>query len=386
MKHEVFWKNPGYKIRKPLTQDITCDYLIVGGGVTGVSLAYFLGKNSAKNIVLIEKDTVASGATGKAAGTLVVKAELDMKDMLKNLGRKKGLLFWKANHEVLSTIKKIIEREKIDCDYEPQDTIYGSTKRDHDSFILDEYAVEKNIEKSTQLMTGEKLRDIINTPLFRYAILSKNHGLSVDPLRFTQNLSVVIEKYGVNVFERTPLLGVKGNKATTLHGTITFKKLVMAIDSETRHGRVRKRNSTLIVTKPLTDKQVASIGLVPKKIVWDAKNDYHYFKIMPDNRMLIGYGDRYVNKKHRETMPHEIAVKRTKKFMKKLFPGLDLEFDYGWSGSYGVTKSRMPLLDIRGNIWSIAGAGSQVACVMAAKHLAHKLLNKHSGLDDFFEN
>ena len=362
-----------------------CDYLVVGGGVTGVSLAYFLAKNSAKKVVLIEKETIASGATGKAAGTLVVKAELDMKEMLEKLGRKKGLLFWKANHEVLSSLKEIIEREKIDCDYELQDTVYGSTSRDQDSFILGEYAVEKKIEKSTQLIAGEKLREIINTTFFRHAILSKNHGLSVDPLRFTQNLSAVIEKYGVKVFEHTPFLRVKGDKAITPRGTITFKKLIMAIDSETRHGRVRKRNSTLIVTKPLTNKEVALIGMNPKKIVWDAKNDYHYFKIMPDNRMLIGYGDRYVTKKHAQTSPREIAVNRTKKFMKKLFPKLNLEFDYGWSGNYGVTKNRIPLLDIKGNIWFIAGAGSQVGCVMAAKHIVNKLLGKDSPLEDFFK-
>jgi len=48
MKHEVFWKNPGYKVRPELKEDIECDYLIVGGGVTGVSLAYFLSKHKSK--------------------------------------------------------------------------------------------------------------------------------------------------------------------------------------------------------------------------------------------------------------------------------------------------------------------------------------------------
>src|SRR3989344_2019918 len=248
MKHEVFWKNPGYKVRKPLTQDITCDYLIVGGGVTGVSLAYFLAKDSVKNVVLIEKDTVASGATGNAAGTLVIKAELDMAQMLQSFGRKKGLLFWQANHEVLSTVKKIVEQEKMECDFEVQDTIYGSTSREHDSFVLDEYNVEKDIEKTTQLVAGEELRAMVNTPLFRYAIVSKNHGVSVNPLRFTQNLSGVIEKYGATVYEHTPLMRVKDCKAVTPHGIITFKKLIVAIDSDTRHSKVKKRNSTIVVT------------------------------------------------------------------------------------------------------------------------------------------
>jgi len=44
MKHEVFWKNPGYVVRSKLKENIKCDYLIVGGGITGVSTAYFLLK------------------------------------------------------------------------------------------------------------------------------------------------------------------------------------------------------------------------------------------------------------------------------------------------------------------------------------------------------
>ena len=29
MKHEVFWKNPGYVVRSKLKENIKCDYLIV---------------------------------------------------------------------------------------------------------------------------------------------------------------------------------------------------------------------------------------------------------------------------------------------------------------------------------------------------------------------
>src|SRR3990172_4932590 len=104
MKHEVFWKNPGYKVRSSLKKNIECRYLIVGGGVTGVSLAYFLSKNNVKNIVLIEKNEIASGATGRAAGMITLKGELDLKDVIKIHGKRRGLVFWKDSHEGLQTI------------------------------------------------------------------------------------------------------------------------------------------------------------------------------------------------------------------------------------------------------------------------------------------
>lgn len=71
MKAKVFWQNPHYQSHSQLTKDIQCEYLIVGGGITGASLAYFLASRGVKDIVLIEKDRIASGATGRAAGIFV---------------------------------------------------------------------------------------------------------------------------------------------------------------------------------------------------------------------------------------------------------------------------------------------------------------------------
>ena len=137
MKYEVFWKNPGYKGFPKLTQYIECDYLIVGGGIIGVSLAYFLNKIGAKNIVLIEKNTIGSGATGKSAGFLALKGELDLQQLIGSYGRKRGFIYWKGNREGLKRMKEVVKKEKISCDFESQNTIYGS-------------GVEGNIDKKQE--------------------------------------------------------------------------------------------------------------------------------------------------------------------------------------------------------------------------------------------
>ena len=41
------------------------DVLIIGGGITGFSTAYFLVKNGVKNIAILEKAYVGSGSTGR---------------------------------------------------------------------------------------------------------------------------------------------------------------------------------------------------------------------------------------------------------------------------------------------------------------------------------
>lgn len=366
-------------------EDIEADYLIVGGGVTGVSLAYFLAKSGAKNIVLIEKNMIASGATGKAAGSLVLKGELDILQIIDIFGKKKGLLYWKANQEAFETIKNIVRKEKIKCDFDLEDTVYGSTHHE-EADVLEEYIAGKDFEKSTDLLVGAELQKIIQTPLFKYATVSKNHGISVNPLQFTQNLSKVTEKYGAEIYEHTPLIKIEKNTALTPKSRIKFKKLILAMDAETRSSKIRKIASTIIVTKRLTKTQLKSIRLIPKKIVWDSKDIYHYLKITEDNRILLGYGDKHVFKKHTKIDPHEPHFKRIKDFLLRLFPQISPTIEYAWTGSFGSTKSKVPLIQAKGNKIIVGGAASQIACVMAAKHIAHKLLGKHTGLDDFFEN
>lgn len=385
MKFEVFWKNPGYKIRPELQNDIECDYLIVGGGVTGVSVAYFLAKSGAKNIVLIEKNHIASGATGVAAGTLVLRGESDIVDIIKTYGKNKGKIYWRAIHEGLEGIKKVIRDENIDCDAEPQDTLYCAFKhRGLINYIRQEYEAEKNLEETTKFLSGEELKKEINTEIFTQGILSANHGISVNPLKLTQNFSKAVEKYGVKIYENTALLETSGNTARTERGNIKYKKLIMAIDADHPAKQVQSQKSTIVITRPLTENELAKTGLAKKKIVFDARNSYTYFKVTKEKRILAGFGTLTMPKKHRKREPHFPHLKNIKSFLKKLFPYLTLRAEYAWSGTFGITKNYQPFVQFKGNTVTIAGAATQVACFMAAKHAVSKILGERSILKGFF--
>jgi len=385
MKYKVFWKNPGYKVRPSLKKDIECDYLIVGGGITGVSLAYFLAKDGAKNVILVEKEKIASGATGRAAGTLVLKGELDLKDIIKDYGKEKGRLYWKANHEGFKLIKELIKKEKIDCDFEKMHTLYCGYKNKTYNDVVEEYKAEKQFEKKTKLLVGNEIKKEINTNMFDKVVLSYDHGISVNPLKLTQNISMALENKGVKVYENTHVTKVGKNIAKTPHAKIKFKKLIWAIDSAHPSEKVKNLKSTIIVTRPLTNKEVESTGL-KGKIIWDSKENYKYTKLTKDNRMLVGFGGIIVHKKHRIYDPHFPHLKELKNFIPKIFPRLNPDIEYTWSGSFGITDDYYPIIEFKKNQISIAGAGSQVVCVMAAKYLADKLAGKKSYLDNFFKN
>ena len=385
MKHEVFWKNPGYQVRPELKEDIECDYLIVGGGITGVSTAYFLSKLGATNIVLIEKKEIASGATGKAAGSLVVRGESDLQDYIKIQGPKNGEEYWNQIQKALKDIYNIIQEESIDCDAEPQDTLYVGYKDKGDINLVEEYEEEKKIDHRARFVEGEELKKELNTDYYHHGIVSAQHGLSVNPLKFTQNFSKVVEKYGVKIYENTPYLGSEDHIALTPQGKIKYKKMVIAIDADHADLRVQTQKTTIGITRPLIEEELMATGLNRRKIVWDSMADYHYFKVTKDKRILFGYGLIITEKMYRDTSPHPEHLDKIKKYLKQLFPYLEnLELEYAWTGSFGVTADYEPHFKFDGDTIEMAGAGTQVVCFMAGEHIANKLLDKTSPLEDYF--
>ena len=387
MKEEVFWKNPGYKSRKPLDKDIECNYLIVGGGVTGVFVGYFLSELGARNVVLIEKDTIGSGATGKSAGILTVKGELDFGELIKNYGEENGLKYWYESHEAMHIVKEIIKKYKIDCDFEEQPAIYAGYSYKTAGDIVEEYEFEKKLpDTDIKLLTEDELEKLIKTKAFKFATFSHKHAISINPLKHVQNLSKVLDRK-IKIYENTELKDVNDNIAVTPNGKIKFKKIIFATDSFYPEDEVFALKSTILVSKKLTKKQLEEIGLWPKKIIWDSKKDYDYLKVVTNsNRILFGCGHVKVHKKDRRKDPHHPHIVHIRKFIAELYPKFEIPIEYMWSGIYGGTHNWHPFVKIEGNKFVAVGASSQVTSVMAARYIAHKVLGKESVLDRFFGN
>lgn len=387
MKHEVFWKNPSYKPRSSLNENIECDCLIVGGGVTGISLAYFLHKFGAKKIVLIEKDLIGSGATGKSAGQLSTRGENDIGHFANRFGRKEAIVLFGEIHKAVKEIGELIKKEKVKCQAEFVDTLYVSFKNKNNfNDVEKEFDLESEIDVNTMLLSGLALEKEINSKIFDSGILSKNHGVSVNPLMFPQNFSVVLEKKGVKIYENTAFLKMEKNVAMVPHGKIKFKKIFFATDSGNPSTKVKKMKTTIAITNRLSKRELKKMGFTKNKMVWDSRERYDYFKLTKDKRIMIGTGGFFVHKKHAKSIPaHPPHVSQIKKSLERMFPYINFKIEYSWSGSYGVTENWMPFIESKKDRYSISGCGDQVFCFMSAKHIVLKMLGKKSPLDKFFK-
>src|SRR6188768_2726334 len=71
---------------EPLSQNLFADTIIVGGGIAGISTAFFILTKTNHSVVLLEAGMVAHGATGHNAGQITSYFEKTFAELAERYG------------------------------------------------------------------------------------------------------------------------------------------------------------------------------------------------------------------------------------------------------------------------------------------------------------
>lgn len=81
----IYQLNKERKTQK-ITDDVSTDVVIVGGGISGIATAFFILKYTDKRVVLCDRAKIGHGATGHNAGQIVSYFERPFKDLVSEFG------------------------------------------------------------------------------------------------------------------------------------------------------------------------------------------------------------------------------------------------------------------------------------------------------------
>jgi glycine/D-amino acid oxidase-like deaminating enzyme len=118
MKNKSLWlENINEDEVKKLTENIKCDIIIIGGGITGISTAYHLRKSKLK-ICLVDRNLVGHGITSKTTAKLNYLQELIPYKINKYVSNDAAIKYVQSQIEAIKIVEEIINTEEINCDFE----------------------------------------------------------------------------------------------------------------------------------------------------------------------------------------------------------------------------------------------------------------------------
>lgn len=208
-----------------LKHNLVTDVCIVGGGITGLSTAYYLTKNGYQ-VCVLEKDKLAHHATGNTTAKITSQHDLFYHYLIHTFGMDFAKSYLDANEEAIHNIKEIIDTEKIDCDFEWQDAFVYTNLEEEVINIKNEVNSVNSLGFSAELVTNSSL------PFPTLASIKFPNQAQFHPLKYCKGLSDCVIQNGGQIYENTKVYDIDKKddfyEVNTGSHTVRAKNVVLA--------------------------------------------------------------------------------------------------------------------------------------------------------------
>ena len=199
--------------QKALNADLQVQNVVIGAGMAGILIAYFLQENG-QEVVILEANEIASGQTKNTTAKITSQHGLIYNDLIKNTGIKRAKGYARANEDAIQIYKEIITKEGIACHFEELPSFLYCKKEDGLGKIKKEVEVAKRLGIKAEYVRGDKITEL---PFGVMAAAKFEHQAQFHPLEFIRG---IIKK--LTIYEHTKVLKVEG------HMVVTDKQVVVA--------------------------------------------------------------------------------------------------------------------------------------------------------------
>lgn len=333
-----------FPVRLPLSGSARADVCVIGGGYTGLSAALHAASAGAR-VEILESETIGFGASGRNGGQIHSGLRKDQSELEKWLGREHARDLWTLSEEAKALIASLVEAHGIACELKS-----GLVIAAHNSAAAQAIAKDAEHLATCYGYTRFKMLDAaetaaqLGTIIYPASRLDEGGG-HLHPLLFARGLATAAEAAGAVIRENSRALAVEEDGANvrvrTANGEVVASRAILACDAFT--GTLAPQldrfighvESFVTATAPLPPHLGHSI------IPWDAavadtRHVLDYYRKSADGRLLFAGREAYFR------MPSDIAA-LVRPRMLHVFPQLkDIPTEFAWSGTVGITVTRMP--------------------------------------------
>jgi sarcosine oxidase subunit beta len=331
----------------------TADIVIIGAGIIGVSIAYYLGKMGAKNVVVFEKDLIGMGSTGLCAGGIRRQWSTEV-----------NMQFAMKAFEVFQNFK---DEFGVDPEFHRIGYLFLATSQDELKIFERNVEFQKGFGVPSQILTHEQVKEgwpFLNTEDVFGGAFCETDGYAV-PHEVTQAVAKASKAYGIRIVEKTEITSIEVKKdcvvsVETKKGRVETPIVVNAAGPYAANvGRmggievpVKPIRRQLFVTDPF-DKIPASVPLTI-----DHKQNF-YFRREGECVLLSGPQDEKPS--FNLTTDFDSMVETAEKATHRVPVFEEMNIARGWAGLYEISPDNHAILgkvpEVEGLILAVGFSG-----------------------------
>jgi glycine/D-amino acid oxidase-like deaminating enzyme len=380
----------------PLRAELTADVVIVGAGFTGLWTAIELtDRDPTLDVVVLEADTVGHGASGRNGGFVDPSLTHGLHNGLAHFPDEIDELL-RLGNETYARIVSFVQAHAIDAHLHSVGTIDLATEPWQAEELAEAVETYEAAGEAVQLLDAEEVRKRVDSPTYLAGLRRPDAGGTVDPGALVRGIARVARDRGVGLYERSPVTSIDrdgaGVAVRTADGQVRARHAILATNAYSHRLMPRTGRwfvpiyDYVLLTEPLSAEQLARIGWEGREGLADAANQFHYYRLTPDDRILWGgydaiyrFGSRVGPRCDHRRATYDLLAGN----FRRTFPQLaDVRFDRWWGGPIATTTRFTVTFgeELDGRVvWALGYTGLGVgASRFAADVLADKLLDPGS--------
>jgi gamma-glutamylputrescine oxidase len=368
-----------------LTEEIDVDLAVVGGGCTGLSAALHAAERGL-SVAVLEGGKVGWGASGRNGGQIIPGLRKGAVELTRTYGAERARALFGLALEAGTLVRERIGRHAIACDLRLNGHLLAAVRdrdlRDMDAEI-DCLSQVMGYDEVDRLSAAETRGQVAST--YRGGLLDRRGG-HMHSLNYALGLARAAQAAGAVIYENTPAVALAQgmvNRVGTPAGAVRARMVLLAGDA-LLHGlepeaerRIMPVANYVVATAPLPNPGAL---IAHDAAVSDSRFVVNYYRLTPDGRLLFGGGERYT-----PDPPHDIA-RFVRPHMERVFPQLEgVAIDHAWGGLVSITRTRLPHLARRGEIYLAHGYSGMgvILSTLGGKLAVEAMLGDPRGFDLF---
>jgi glycine/D-amino acid oxidase-like deaminating enzyme len=334
----------GHPMRRDVVENIKCDALIVGAGITGSLVAERLTRQGL-DVVILDRELPGRGSTAASTSMLLWEIDRSLTQLTELYGFERASRTYRASLNAVTGLKSLVRQLGIACDMRDKDSLYLAVD-DTGGELIEEHRLRQRAGLPGDYRDHTTLLDVYG--IARAGAIVSPGAADADPMLLARGLLTVSVGRGARLFDGEAVAFDSAGRSIGIalaNGCeIEARSVVLATGytmPDIVHSTVQAVSSSwAIATSPQPQNIWNDAALI-----WENSKDYLYARTTRAGRIIIGGedSDEIIEPEARDRLIPEKSRLLAQR-LAALWPVANADIEFRWAGTFDTTSDGLPLI------------------------------------------
>ena len=327
-----------------VTENLRCDALIVGAGITGSLVAERLTRQGL-DVVIVDREHPGRGSTAASTSMLLWEIDRPLVALTEAYGFERAARAYRASFDAVTGLTALVRDLGLPGEVRQKTSLYLAAG-DTASELVEEHQLRSRAGLPGDFLDHPHLLESYG--IARAGAIVSPGAADADPLQLVHGLLRLAVARGARLFDAEAVAFAAAGQSVTVGledgHVIAAKHVVLAtgyVMPDIVHSSIQTVSSSWAIATMPQPQNIWKDGA----LIWEDTRDYLYARTTPSGRIIIGGEDseNVIEPDARDRLiPGKARLLAQR--LAALWPRADIEIAHRWAGTFDTTEDGLPLI------------------------------------------